>query len=113
MAVIKLYEYIEGQKEIALKKKVFKYFDLHRQKNLAQCKKVQRLLNVFRKYQLHHGWAKFSKKVNWEIQLMERGRIDGAYLLLKRFKGRLKMFDKALEKMHSDKTSKEEFNNLC
>jgi hypothetical protein len=44
---------------------------------------------------------------------MERGRIDGAYLLLKRFKGRLKLFDKALEKMHTEKTSKDEFNNLC
>jgi hypothetical protein len=44
---------------------------------------------------------------------MERGRIDGAYLLLKRFKGRLKMFDKALEKLHIDKTGKDEFNNLC
>ena len=43
---------------------------------------------------------------------MDRSRIDGAYLLLKRFKGRLKLFDQALEKLYNQKASKEEFEQL-
>jgi hypothetical protein len=63
-------------------------------------------MNIFRKYQTHHGFLKFKKQANWETDLMDRGRIDGAYLLLKRFKGRLKLFDRALEKIYEDKASK-------
>ena len=44
---------------------------------------------------------------------MDKSRIDGAYLLLKRFKLRLKQFDKALEKLHSEKASTEQFSILC
>jgi hypothetical protein len=43
---------------------------------------------------------------------MDRGRIDGAYLLLKRFKGRLKQFDKALERIYEEKSSKVELQKL-
>ena len=43
---------------------------------------------------------------------MDRGRIDGAYLLLKRFKARLKLFDKALERLYEDKSSKVELQEL-
>jgi len=45
----------------------------------------------------------------WEQQIFDKGKIDGAYLLLKRFKNRLKVFDTALEHMHSTKLEKSEF----
>lgn len=35
-------------------------------------------------------------KCSWETQIKEKGKIDGAYLLLKRFKNRLKAFDETL-----------------
>ena len=43
---------------------------------------------------------------------MDKSKIEGAYLLLKRFKNRLKQFDTALEKVHEQKADKTEFNKL-
>ena len=40
---------------------------------------------------------------------MDKGKIEGAYLLLKRFKNRLKAFDAALEKVHELKANKKDF----
>ena len=40
---------------------------------------------------------------------MDKGKIEGAYLLLKRFKNRLKTFDSALEKVHIQKADKKDF----
>ena len=37
---------------------------------------------------------------------MEKNKIEGAYLLLKRFKNRLKQFDTALEKVHELKADR-------
>lgn len=67
------------------------------------------MLEIFNKYHKFHGFKMFKTKCNWEIQLMDKSRIDGAYLLLKRFKLRLKQFDKALEKLHTEKASTHEF----
>ena len=92
--------------------KVFDTLRNNADKNLKDRNKISRLMNVFRKYQMHHGFAKYKKQANWEADLMDRGRIDGAYLLLKRFKGRLKQFDKALERIYDEKASKQEFERL-
>ena len=43
---------------------------------------------------------------------MDKSKIEGAYLLLKRFKNRLKTFDTALEKVHELKANKEDFVKL-
>ena len=43
---------------------------------------------------------------------MDKGKIEGAYLLLKRFKNRLKTFDTALEKVHVQKADKQDFLKL-
>ena len=43
---------------------------------------------------------------------MDKDKIEGAYLLLKRFKNRLKNFDIALEKVHEMKANKEDFFKL-
>ena len=57
------------------------------------------------KFQLYHAFKKLHGKTKYLTQLMDRGRVEGAYLLLKRFKARLKLFDKALEKLYFDKVS--------
>ena len=71
------------------------------------------MLTTFRKYQTFHSFKKFIKLSSWEKQLQDQGRIDGAYLIIKRFKNRLKQFDQALEKLYENKASKEEFEKLC
>lgn len=43
---------------------------------------------------------------------MDKNKIEGAYLLLKRFKNRLKNFDSALEKVHEQKADKKDFIQL-
>ena len=43
---------------------------------------------------------------------MDRSKIEGAYLLLKRFKNRLKTFDTALNKVHDLKADKKDFTEL-
>ena len=43
---------------------------------------------------------------------MDKNKIEGAYLLLKRFKNRLKAFDTALEKVHEQKVDRQEFAKL-
>ena len=43
---------------------------------------------------------------------MDHSKIEGAYLLLKRFKNRLKLFDDALGKMSDTKVEKKEFHQL-
>ena len=55
---------------------------------------------------------KFSKQARWEAQLMDKSKIEGAYLLLKRFKNRLKTFDTALAKVHDLKADKKDFTEL-
>ena len=43
---------------------------------------------------------------------MDKSKIEGAYLLLKRFKNRLKQFDVALEKVDNLKANKTDFVKL-
>ena len=70
------------------------------------------MIYYFRKYQTYHLMRKFSKQTRWEAQLMDKSKIEGAYLLLKRFKNRLKTFDTALEKVYSLKADKQDFMKL-
>ena len=43
---------------------------------------------------------------------MDKNKIEGAYLLLKRFKNRLKQFDTALEKVHELKADRQDLAKL-
>lgn len=113
MAIIKLYDYITDAKNKTLKQKAWFTFRKNRDDNFKNRDRVRKLLRIFRKYQTFHAFVKFCKKTNWELMLKDRSRIDGAYLLLKRFKGRLKLFDQALEKLHDDKASKDDLDTLA
>ena len=58
------------------------------------------MIEKFSKYQLYHAWRHYARKANWETQLQEQNKIEGAYLLLKRIKNRLKLMDDALALMN-------------
>ena len=43
-------------------------------------------MNAIRKYKLYHTFQKYAKNVNYWVQLRDKNKIEGAYLLIKRFK---------------------------
>ena len=47
-----------------------------------------------------------------DIAIYEKDRIQGAYLLLKRYKNRLKNFDQAIHNINKSKVDLTEFNEL-
>lgn len=50
-------------------------------------------MNAIRRFILYHSWRRYARNVSYANQLMNKDKIDGAYILLKRFKNRLKAFD--------------------
>lgn len=74
--------------------------------------KVKRLFEVIRKFKLYHTWRKYAKQVSFERQLMDKNKIEGAYLLLKRFKNRLKVMDDVVSKINVDKANHADFHLL-
>ena len=67
----------------------------------------------FRKFQLFHAVRKVHLQTNRLAAVRDKSKIDGAFLLLKRFKNRLKAFDTALHAMDRSKVNQNEFNELC
>ena len=66
------------------------------------------MIRCFAKQQLYHSFRKYHRNVNYEIVLKDKSKIDGAYLLLKRYKNRLKNYDTALERLESKKVDRPE-----
>jgi len=56
-------------------------------------RKVVRMMNTLRKFHTFWFFHKYRRIINWEVKMKEKDSIQGAYLLLKRYKNRLKMFD--------------------
>ena len=71
-----------------------------------------KLVKNLNKLQLYHAFRRYHKKVCWELALKDKSKIDGAYLLLKRYKNRLKNYDLALERIDQKKCDKSEFEAL-
>jgi len=70
---------------------------------------VVRFTDIMRKYILYHSWRRYARQANFETQLKEKGRIEGAYILLKRFKNRLKHFDSTFKTITDQKADLKEF----
>ena len=66
-------------------------------------------MKVIKKYKLWHTFKKYAKNVNYEIQIRDRNKIEGAYLLLKRFKDRLRGFDEVMKSIRQEKVDKTDF----
>lgn len=65
---------------------------LNRWKN----RKFTRALATLRKFHIFWFFHKYRRQVKLEVQIKDKDSIQGAYLLLKRYKNRLKGFDEAL-----------------
>ena len=70
---------------------------------------VTKLVKNLNKLQLYHAFRRYHKKTSWELALKDKSKIDGAYLLLKRYKNRLKNYDIALERIDQKKCDKSDF----
>ena len=80
--------------------------------NKRKRKQINRAGYIFRKFHIYQYFQKYRRNVNLEIQIREKSNIQGAYLLLKRYKNRLKAFDEALCKMNLSKVDLADFNAL-
>ena len=61
---------------------------------------------------LYHAFRRYAKQVSYEKQLKDKDKIDGAYLLIKRLKNRLKGLDEVIKKISAEKASLELFEKL-
>ena len=67
------------------------------------------LIRHCRKFHLYHEFKRMYVQTNRMAQIKDKSKIDGAYLILKRFKLRLKAFDTALQAVNEQKVNKIEF----
>ena len=57
---------------------------------------IVRMIRNIRKFHLFNEMRRFKLQTSLLAQIRDKDKINGAYLLLKRFKDRLKAFDRAL-----------------
>ena len=74
---------------------------------------IKNMIRHFSKLQLYHVFRKYHRNSNYEAALKDKSKIDGAYLLLKRFKNRLKNYDLALAQIEGRKADKQELTQLA
>ena len=70
------------------------------------------MTEILRKFHTFKFFHKYRRNVQLEVQIKEKNSIQGAYLLLKRFKNRLKVFDETLIKIEKQKVGMNDFNEL-
>ena len=69
-------------------------------------------MNIFRKHHTFWFFHKYRRIINVELQIKEKYGIQGAYMLLKRFKDRLKVFDQTISEINKSKVNLTEFRQL-
>ena len=74
--------------------------------------KIQRLIVIYRRIKLYRIFRKYATQSLHQRQLQDKSKIEGAYLLLKRYKNRLKNYDAALERITSLKADKSSLEKL-
>lgn len=75
-------------------------------------RKVVRMMNTIRKFHTFWFFHKYRRIISWEVKMKEKDSIQGAYLLLKRYKNRLKSFDSTLQFISKNKVDLTDFNAL-
>lgn len=70
-----------------------------------------RAMNIIRKFHTFWFFRKYRRIVNVELQIREKG-VQGAFMLLKRYKDRLKVFDQTLCQLDKNKVSIQQFDKL-
>ena len=71
-----------------------------------------RVVEILRSYTLYHMMRRWRRQASFETAVREKSKIDGAYILIKRFKNRLKALDQAVERLHTLKANQVEVNEL-
>lgn len=84
----------------------------HMKEGKREKNKVKRCLVVLRKYVTHHFMRKWKVNHSVEVQIKDKNKIEGAYLLLRRYKNRLKAFDEAVKVIHENMADKKDFAEL-
>ena len=64
---------------------------------------VRRLVRLYKNKRVKHYFKRYFRQSSIETQLKDKSKIEGAYLLLKRYKNRLKDLDNALQKFDQKK----------
>ena len=70
------------------------------------------MVHIYKRVLLYSRFKKYASQVLYEVQLRDKSKIDGAYLLLKRYKNRLKNFDSALERIYEIKADKSQVEKI-
>ena len=65
-----------------------------------------------RKYHIFHEFRKMHQKTSSIALIRDKNKIEGAYLLMKRFKNRLKAFDQAIQAMNVRKADVTDLDKL-
>ena len=95
-----------------MKQKVWKALIEVKQVGLKNKNIVRRVLEILKKYVLFHMTKRWKKKANAETIVKEKNRIEGAYLLLKRFKTRFKALDETVKVINEKKAEKTDLDLL-
>lgn len=77
-----------------------------------QNRKLHKCMQILRKYHTFLYFHRYRRIVHWEVAIKEKNSIQGAYLLLRRFKNRLKAFDSVIAKIETAKVNVNEFELL-
>ena len=70
------------------------------------------MVRHLRKYHIYHEFRKMNLKTNSIAMVRDKNKIEGAYLLMKRFKNRLKAFDTAMQVLNETKANVTDFDEL-
>lgn len=74
--------------------------------------KLSRAFNAMRKFHLYHSFRRYAKQVSIYSVLQNKDRIEGAYLILRRFKDRLKGIDEVVKKVNQEKVNRTELKRF-
>ena len=96
--------------DVERKKKMFQLLQRHVQIVKGDEKKLIKVMNIFRKFHTYHQWYKYRRQVSWLVQLKQKDSIQGAFMLLQRYKNRLKGFDAALNTINASKVDQNEYD---
>ena len=91
---------------------VFRALHVHSIRSKKHDRSLNMLLHHFRKYQLFHAFRKMNLQTNRVAEIRDKSKIDGAYLILRRLKDRLKAFDVALQALNKAKVNISDFKRL-
>ena len=103
---------IRERKDMVIKKACWAAIIANKIEMRRQKLRCYRVVEILRNYTLYHMMRRWRRQASFETALREKSKIDGAYILIKRFKNRLKALDKAVERLHTVKANQVEVSEL-